>query len=75
MVKQLELEPDASLYIQDDRIGKGLFKFYRSRHKDVFFRLALRVIKIFRPVIDRQSAKSEANALGAQCPALLPWFG
>ena len=46
--KQLGLEPDASLYIQDDRIGKGLFKFYRSRHKDVFFRLALRVIKIFR---------------------------
>ena len=46
--KQLGLESDASLYIQDDRIGKGLFKFYRSRHKDVFFRLALRVIKIFR---------------------------
>ena len=46
--KQLGLEPDASLYIQDDRIGKGLFKFYRARHKDVFFRLALRVIKIFR---------------------------
>jgi transposase len=34
--------------IQDDRIGKGLVNFYRSRHQDVFFRLALRAIKIFQ---------------------------
>ena len=34
--------------IQDDRIGKGLVKFYRCRHQDVFFRLALRAIKIFQ---------------------------
>ena len=33
--------------IQDDRIGRALEKFYDSRHKDVFFRLALRAIKIF----------------------------
>lgn len=46
--KKLGLDPDATGFIQDDRVGKGLFKFYRSRHKDVFFRLALRVIKIFR---------------------------
>ena len=46
--RPLGLEPDATDYIQDDRIGKGLFKFYGSRHQDVFFRLALRVIKIFR---------------------------
>lgn len=45
---RLGLETDAWQYIQDDRVGKGLFKFYLSRHKDVFFRLALRVIKIFR---------------------------
>jgi len=46
--QHLGLDPDAWQYIQDDRVGKGLFKFYLSRHKDVFFRLALRVIKIFR---------------------------
>ena len=33
--------------IQDDRIGKALEIFYSGRHKDVFFRLALRAIKIF----------------------------
>ena len=33
--------------IQDDRIGKALDNFYFGRHKDVFFRLALRAIKIF----------------------------
>lgn len=33
--------------IQDDRIGKALENFYAGRHKDVFFRLALRAIKIF----------------------------
>ncbi len=33
--------------IQDDRIGKALENFYLGRHKDVFFRLALRAIKFF----------------------------
>jgi len=33
--------------IQDDRVGKALENFYLGRHKDVFFRLALRAIKIF----------------------------
>jgi transposase len=46
--EKLGLEPETVKYIQDDRIGKGLFKFYQCRHKDVFFRLALRVIKIFQ---------------------------
>ena len=41
------LRPEETKYIQDDRIGRGLARFYRSRHKDVFFRLALRAIKIF----------------------------
>ncbi len=31
----------------DDRIGKSLTSFYQSRHKEVFFRLALRAIKLF----------------------------
>lgn len=34
-------------FIQDDRIGRALARFYDSRHKDVFFHLALRSIKIF----------------------------
>lgn len=33
--------------IQDDRIGKALEQLYLGRHKDVFFRLALRAIKLF----------------------------
>ena len=28
-------------------IGRALAKFYDSRHKDVFLRLALRAIKVF----------------------------
>ena len=46
--QHLGLEPDAWQCIQDDRVGKGLFTFYLSRHKDVFCRLTLRVIKTFR---------------------------
>ena len=45
--EKLGLTPEETKYIQDDKIGRGLARFYRSRHKDVFFRLALRAIKIF----------------------------
>jgi transposase len=45
--EKLGLSPKETTFIQDDKIGKGLFRFYNSRHKDVFFRLALRIIKIF----------------------------
>jgi transposase len=41
------LTPEETAFIQDDRIGRALARFYDSRHKDVFFRLALRAIKIF----------------------------
>jgi transposase len=41
------LEVGEGSLIQDDRIGKALDAFYEGRHKDVFFRLALRAIKIF----------------------------
>jgi len=41
------LHPEETKWIQDDRIGRALVKFYDSRHKDVFFRLALRAIKVF----------------------------
>ena len=45
--EKLGLRPEEIKYIQDDRVGRGLARFYRSRHKDVFFRLALRSIKVF----------------------------
>jgi len=45
--EKVGLRPKETKYIQDDRIGRGLARFYHSRHKDVFFRLALRAIKIF----------------------------
>jgi transposase len=45
--EKLGLSPKETKFIQDDKIGKGLFRFYNSRHKDVFFRLALRAIKVF----------------------------
>ena len=41
------LTSEETAFIQDDRIGRALVRFYDSRHKDVFFRLALRAIKIF----------------------------
>ena len=34
--------------INDDRVGKALDDFYAGKHKDVFFHLALRAIKIFK---------------------------
>jgi transposase len=45
--QKVGLRPEETKWIQDDRIGRALSKFYNSRHKDVFFRLALRAIKVF----------------------------
>jgi len=45
--EKIGLRPEETKWIQDDRIGRALAKFYNSRHKDVFFRLALRAIKVF----------------------------
>ena len=41
------LEPSQASLIHDDRLGQALETFYRGRHKDVFFRLALRAIELF----------------------------
>lgn len=43
----LGLEASAAALIHDDRMGHALERFYRGRHKDVFFHLALRAIKVF----------------------------
>jgi len=45
--EKIGLRPEETKWIQDDRIGRALAKFYNFRHKDVFFRLALRAIKVF----------------------------
>jgi transposase len=45
--EKVGLTPQESKFIQDDRMGRALARFYNSRHKDVFFHLALRSIKIF----------------------------
>ena len=45
--EKLGLRPEEITFVQDDRIGRALARFYDSRHKDVFFRLALRTIKVF----------------------------
>jgi hypothetical protein len=45
--KSLGLEPGEMAFIHDDRVGKALECFYEGRHKDVFFHLALRAIKLF----------------------------
>jgi len=41
------LAPGESQKMTDDRAGKTLDLFYAGKHKEVFFRLALRAIKIF----------------------------
>jgi transposase len=46
-VEKLGLTDPEGEAIQDDRIGKALESLYFGRHKDVFFRLALRAIKVF----------------------------
>ncbi|MFH1405363.1 MAG: IS1634 family transposase [Patescibacteria group bacterium] len=45
--EMLGLTSSEAAFIQDDRVGKALEDFYNGRHKDVFFRLALRAIKMF----------------------------
>ena len=43
----LGLDSEEASLISDDRVGKALESFYCGRHKDIFFRLALRAIKLF----------------------------
>jgi transposase len=45
--KCLGLDPSEGAFIHDDRVGHALDCFYQGRHKDVFFHLALRAIKVF----------------------------
>jgi transposase len=45
--KSLGLEASQAALLHDDRVGQALDRFYQGRHKDVFFHLALRAIKVF----------------------------
>jgi transposase len=46
--RHLGLDPGEAAMIHDDRAGSAMEAFYNGRHKDVFFHLALRGIKVFR---------------------------
>jgi transposase len=46
-VEKLGITPRDSRFIQDDKMGRALARFYNSRHNDVFLHLALRAIKVF----------------------------
>lgn len=46
--KSLGLEPSEGGCVHDDRVGQALERFHEGRHKDVFFHLALRAIKVFQ---------------------------
>jgi len=45
--EKLGLETAEIALINDDRVAKALEGLYAGRHKDIFFRLALRAIKLF----------------------------
>jgi transposase len=45
--EKMGLDLNDSSLLNDDRIGKALSSFYNGNHKEVFFRLALRAIKLF----------------------------
>ncbi len=45
--EKLGLRHSEASLINDDRVGKSLESLYFGRHKDIFFRLALRAIKLF----------------------------
>jgi len=58
---QVGLESGESLLVNDDRIAKALDHFYQSRHQDIFFRLALRAIKLFQ--IDCQQIHQDTTTI------------
>jgi hypothetical protein len=54
--EKVGLAPRECLFIQDDRIGRALARFYHSRHKDVFFHLGRRREKTYQ--LDPQNGPS-----------------
>lgn len=45
--EKLGITQNESEFVHDERVARALEHFYFGRHKDIFFRLALRAIKIF----------------------------
>jgi transposase len=72
------LEPGESACIHDDRVGEALERFYNGRHKDVFFHLALRAIKVFQLACtqihqDTTSVTFSGKYTGWNAPELLTY--
>jgi len=61
--EKLGLSPQEARCIHDDKIGRGLFRFYCSRHRDVFFRLAYQGVAHPREK-QRPSPRLKATGLG-----------
>jgi len=59
--EKLGIDSEESSLINDDRVGKALEGFYSGRHKDIFFRLALRAIKLFE--IDCQQIHQDTTTV------------
>jgi len=59
--EKLGIDSEESSLINDDRVGKALESFYSGRHKDIFFRLALRAIKLFE--IDCQQIHQDTTTV------------
>jgi transposase len=46
-IESVGLNADSNSLIYDERVARGLDDFYESKHKEIFFQLSLRAIKIF----------------------------
>ncbi len=60
--ERLGLDTGESSLLCDDRVGKALESFYSGRHKDIFFHLALRAIKLFEKDYSMWRAVYKCNA-------------
>ena len=59
--EHLNLESGNIDRFNDDRIGRSLSVFFQSKHKEIFFRLALRAIKLFN--IDCQQIHQDTTTV------------
>lgn len=63
------LGENESELINDDRIGRALSSFYKGKHKDVFFRLALKTIKIHKLNCDHIHQDTTSITLSGKYPS------
>lgn len=60
-LEHLNFELNQVSCLNDDRIGRALLTLYESKHKEIFFRLALRAIKLFE--IDCQQIHQDTTTV------------